>query len=166
MTARKKRLHTREASASSAPRATEPTDGAANGAYPTGYQALATPDLRALIRAAVRAVTCAGVVAAGAAGVGCADPVCASSPLEELTVHGGNGVSYAFDLELSAALDELAVGAGINAHPMMLPGAMPVAYPGVIGPPTNPDPHLGVEVDPEIEPDLADPNVEPELTEP
>lgn len=70
-------------------------------------------------------------IAAGFVSSGCADPVCSSSRIDELTSHGRIAAEQLTDLELRAGLESLGVATGITPHPasIPLPGAMIMPLP-------------------------------------
>jgi hypothetical protein len=105
--------------------------------YPSVREVLARPDLLGAVRRAVGIATAAGIALAG-----CADPVCGTSSLDELRIHGGASLDRLADGELAAAADELAVGSGVQIHPTphtyMTAGVMIAPSPTLPGPGTTP----------------------------
>ncbi len=105
--------------------------------YPTAMDVVSRPDLAALVRRALRVAAASGLVLLGAAGSGCADPVCAASSTDELVTHGKSAVRDVGSLEVKAAVEELGIGLGIMPHPagMMIAGEMPAVMPTPMPPP-------------------------------
>lgn len=93
------------------------------------------PDLGQWLKGAALAA------AGGLALAGCADPVCASTSIEETKLHGADGIEALLDLELRSGVEHLGVATGISPHPhppMVAGLMMPVAPPA--GPTAPPKP--------------------------
>jgi len=85
--------------------------------YPSLGDALRSPELVHVVRAAVRAAACVGLLGAAGAASGCQPPECQASRWGEVKVHGSSAVTDVGRLDVGYALDELGVGLGISPHP-------------------------------------------------
>lgn len=105
--------------------------------YPTLGEALASPVFADALRVAVRG---AAVVAALAAGGGCATPECQTSASAELTFHSEQALSSALRLDPADAATQLAIATGITPHPATLDmaGAESPVMPMPMPTPTTP----------------------------
>jgi hypothetical protein len=102
-----------------------------HASYPTVREVLERADMRGLVASALRAAAASGVVFLGVAASGCADPVCASSSLDEARVHSEAAARNLVGLELRASFDEAKIGLGIVPHPVtpLVAGEMPAVMP-------------------------------------
>ncbi len=107
-------------------------------AYPSLGDAERAPELAAIVRAAVRAAACIGLLGAAAAASGCEPPVCAPTRWGEVKGHAPSALSDVTHFELGAAVDEVGVAFGISPHPapsmmageMMMVSPVPSPVPG------------------------------------
>jgi hypothetical protein len=114
-------------------------------AYPSAGAILGSPMHRSIVDAAVRVAAGLGLVALGSQLAACAEPTCASSRFDELTVHGEQAydsvVSYH---DVHGAVTQLGYATGLTAHPPFhpstMPGAMIMPLPILTGGGSEPDP--------------------------
>jgi hypothetical protein len=76
---------------------------------------LSSPEWVLAVRRAVGVASAAGIALTVAGG--CADPVCGTSSIDELRIHGGSSVERLTNGEVGSAIDELATATGISVHP-------------------------------------------------
>lgn len=119
-------------------------------AYPSMADAARVPELASLVRAAVRAAACIGLLGAAGAASGCEPPECAPTRWGEVKAHAPSVLSDATSLRLRFALDEVGVAFGISPHPApaMMAGEAMMVGPATPVPPStppvaDPDPSAG-----------------------
>lgn len=96
---------------------------------------------KAVVGCTARIAMAAGVVASSVALVGCHEPECAGSRLDEIFVHGKDAIRAAGSLELEESIDQLGYATGIAAHPYYylapITGTTPTGKGRVVGAPST-----------------------------
>ena len=121
--------------------------GQSRPAYPSMVDAERSPELASLVRAAIRAAACIGLLGAAGAASGCEPPTCAPTRWGEVKAHAPDALGDVTRLHLGVAIDEVAVAFGISPHPApaMMAGEMMMVAPSPAPPSGGDEPSGATE---------------------